>query len=200
MAEDIVEQGDLTPTVDSGGTPSEALKPEPQQPEPEPEKGQEPEQPDKTVPYARFKEVNDARKALQTDMDDIKAEREQAKIDAKKEEGKYQELYEEMEGKFAQQQSANDQLRLDQLRKEVAQKAGFGFLWDRLRGETEDDLTSDLQTLIEEMPAPHAPSVDGAAGSGGRTPEAEPITEATRQEIAAKYGLPVWAIPDHIIE
>ena len=190
MAEDIVEET-LEEQPDTGTPPAEAQKPEPQQPEPE-----QPEE--QSIPYSRFKEVNDRAKELQAQVDAIDAERKQADIDAKKAEGKYRELYEDMETKLAEQRIANEELRLNSLRKEVAQEHGHAYLWDRLRGETEEELASDLQTLIAEMPAAKAPSVNGAAGSGAREPDSGDMYSADElNELSAKLGIPVAALPKY---
>lgn len=188
MAEEIVEQG--TVEQEQGTTPAEAETTE-QEPQQQQENTEE-----TTIPYTRFKEVNDKYRELQKRMDDIEAAKKQAEIDSKKEEGKWKELYTGLEEQLAQERAANEQLKFDSLRRGIAREHGHEYLWDRLRGETEEELIADLQSLIASMPSPQAPSTNGAAGSGARTAESEDIySEAELQELSARLHIPVEHLP-----
>lgn len=187
MAEELVES--VTEEVVTGEASAETENTERPQPEPE--------QPDEqSVPYSRFKEVNEERKSLKAQIDAIEKATKEAEIEAKKEEGKWKELYTDLQTKLAEERLANEQLRHDALRQRIAQEHGHAYLWDRLRGEDEEELVADLQSLITKMPAPKAPSTDGAAGGGARKPEATPMTEATKRELAAKLGIPAQYIDE----
>jgi hypothetical protein len=52
--------------------------------------------------------------------------------------------------------------------------------------------------LIKEMPVPAAPSVNGAAASGDRKPGRVAMTQEEKQVFAAKYSIPISAVPDYI--
>jgi len=150
------------------------------------------------IPKTRFDEVNERMKAAEAKLAEFAKAQKDAEVQAKAEQGKYQELYEELQKELAQERERNSGLVYDQLRKDIAQRHGYPMLWDRLRGDGEDDLLADLQGLIRDLPGPTAPSTDGGAGSGARKPEPEPITEAARIELANRLNLDPRFIPKNI--
>jgi ribonucleoside-triphosphate reductase len=190
MAEEQLEQ--VVDTVD-GESPAEALNTEQQPPQAE-----ETPQDEHMIPKSRFDEINERYKETKAQLDARLAQEKEAELNAKKQQGEWKELYEQLRAELDEQRTTNERLRLDSLRREVAQKHGYGFLWDRLRGETEEELRSDLQSLIKEMPVPAAPSVNGAAASGDRKPGRVAMTQEEKQVFAAKYSIPISAVPDYI--
>lgn len=187
MAEVEQQIAENVETTDTGEQPAAAQNTEqPQQPEQEQEK--DPEQ--TSIPYNRFKEVNDRAKAAEARLAEIEKAQKEAEIQAKKEAGEWKELYTELETKLAEQRIANEQLRLDALRNEVAQEHGYAWLADRLQGETREDLVADLQGLIAQIPARQAPSTNGASGSGQRGAEPEQVfSEAEIERMSAELGI-----------
>lgn len=95
------------------------------------------------VPYDRFKEVNDRAAQLQKDYEKLQAKfkaDEEAKL---KEQGKWQELAEANEKKA-------QQIALDNVRLRIGVKKGLPEnLVDRLRGETEEEMEADADSLLE---------------------------------------------------
>lgn len=188
MAEDIIEQV-LEPTVEpAGDTPAAAENTD----TPEQTTETAPEQPEQSIPYARFKEVNERAKQAEARLAEFEKARKDAEIQAKKEAGEWKELYTDLETKLAEQRIANEQLRLSALRKDVAQKHGYAWLAERLQGDTEEEIEADLQSIVAQIPAPQAPALNGAAGSGARSAGAgnNLYTDAELDQMSAVYGIP----------
>ena len=150
------------------------------------------------IPKSRFDEINNRYKETREELDKLRSLEKEAQRKAQEEQGEFQTLYEQLKEELEEQKRENQRIVLDAMRKDIAQRHGYGFLWDRLRGETEEELLEDLQGLIKELPAPNAPPVNGAAASGERTPRKEPMSLAQKQQYAAKYSIPVAHVPDFI--
>ncbi|WP_163581118.1 hypothetical protein [Gracilibacillus saliphilus] len=55
---------------------------------------------EKTIPYDRFKEVNDNYKDVKKQLDDLLKQRDQEKEEAKKKQGEFESLYNDIKGKY----------------------------------------------------------------------------------------------------
>ena len=94
------------------------------------------------VPYARFKEINDEAKTLKQRLDAFEAEQKTAKEKELVEQKKWQDLYENTTKELATEKQNN-------LRLKVASSKGLPIeLVDRLRGETEEEITKDADGLL----------------------------------------------------
>lgn len=67
------------------------------------------------------------------------------------EEQKWHELARKHEGKAAELETKLRQMEHDQLRRDVAQTAGIPQLWQRLQGETAEELAADAKALAAMM-------------------------------------------------
>lgn len=186
MAEQQVEQDVIEP----GATSAETVNTEVTPPEPEPQ--------EHMIPKSRFDEINEKYKLAQQALEAVRTQEKEAQRKAQEEQGEFQALYEGLKAELEQQKQENERIVLDAMRKDIAQRHGYGFLWDRLRGGTEEELLADLQTLIKDMPAPAAPSANGAAARGDRKPGKEPMSLEQKQVYAAKYSIPIAYVPDYI--
>lgn len=149
--------------------------------EPQAGEAHEPEQPKTTLtPEAALaaleatrKEAADYRRKLREAESKLtaaqKAEAEAAERQAK-EQGKFQELYEAEKAKAAEAQAQLQRLQHDAARKDAAQAAGIPQLWERLRGETAEELAEDAKTLAAFVAPPAPPAANGQPARAGTTP------------------------------
>jgi len=108
-----------------------------------PEPKSDPEPQAQTVPYDRFKEVNEEKKILEQKLADIEKKQKDADETALKDQNKFKELYEQKEKELAE--TKKETLRL----KVAARKNLPVELIDRLKGETEEELEADADKLLE---------------------------------------------------
>ena len=114
---------------------------EPQKTEPEPKKDPEPQ----TVPYERFKEINDKNKDLEARLAEVERKKKEEDDKALKEKEDWKTLAEKREQELADEKAQNMRLK-------VASKKGIPVdLIDRLRGATEDEIEADADKLLEFM-------------------------------------------------
>lgn len=116
-----------------------------------------------------------------------------AEAKALREQGEYKTLFEKVQADLAAERERAKALELAGLRRDVASKVGLPVaLVDRLRGETEEELTADAQQLLAAMPKPAAPNINAAASTAAvRQPELAGIdidNLAARLGISAKYA------------
>lgn len=123
---------------------------DPQTPPQEPQNTPPPQAPG-PVPYERFKEINDRAKALETRLAEFeKGEKERADA-ALKEQNKWRELYEQRESELKKE-------RTNSLKLKIASSKGLpADLFDRLRGETEEEIAKDAEGLLAFLKAPTTP-------------------------------------------
>lgn len=94
------------------------------------------------VPYARFQEVNTKAKELEARLAGIEAKEKEANEKALAEQNKWQELYQNTQKELATEKKNN-------LRLKVASSKGLPIeLVERLRGETEEEITTDAEGLL----------------------------------------------------
>ncbi len=128
---------------------------------PEPAKSTEPEP--KTVPYERFKEVNDKANDLEKRLKAIEDEKKAADEKALKDKEDFKTLYE-------QEQEKNKAKESELLRLRVAQKKGLpADLVDRLKGETEQELEADADKLLTFVDTSKSPGNPPRKLGGGPT-------------------------------
>ena len=120
------------------------------------------------------------------------AEKAKAEADAATaaEQGRFQELYEAEKAKAAEAQARLQRIEFDNLRKEQAAAAGIPQLWQRLQGETAEELAEDAKTLAAFV-APPAPAPNGQPARVGTppTPQAQGkhgLTDEERRARAAR--------------
>lgn len=100
---------------------------------------------EKTVPYSRFKEVNDKYASLKTQVDTLMSEKQNRETEKLKEEGKYKDL-------LTQREKELNDLKARQLRFEVASEKEIpSFLVDRLVGNTKEELVVDAEKILTEL-------------------------------------------------
>lgn len=138
-----------------------------------------------------------ALKAAQDELTALKAAQATAAQTALAEQGKYQELYEAEQKRAAdlekQAAALNDRIRAQELaalRQRIANDKRLPLaLADRLQGETAEEIAADADKLLEALPRPSAPSLNGGErglpGSGLSTADAKQI--AGRFNINPRY-------------
>lgn len=108
---------------------------------------------------------------------------------AAEEQGKFQELYEQMRTKAETAETEARQIRLASLRERIARSVGLpDSLASRLVGEDEDSIMADAKALAKAFPRPSAPNINAQPGNGA-APQPGQMTDAERQELAAVYGV-----------
>lgn len=106
----------------------------------------------KTVPYERFKEVNDRLRALEEAATKVEAERKQQEEAKLVEQKKYQELSEKLKGELEAE-------RFKRLRLEIASDVGIPAKYaSRLVGTDEQSLRADAEILKADL-KPSTPGV-----------------------------------------
>ncbi len=95
----------------------------------------------KSIPYTRFKEVNDGYAALKAQLAELQSKQKQTEEAALKEQNKYKELYEQRENELKAE-------RLKILRLKVG-KALPDELAELLQGETEEELKAHAEKLMK---------------------------------------------------
>jgi len=118
----------------------------------------------KTIPYERFKEVNDKAKALEDQLRAITDAQKKADEDKLKEEQKWKDLWEKSEKEKSEKEK-------ELLRLRVASKKGLpADLTDRLRGETEQELEADADKLLAFVDLSKSPGVPPKKPGGANIP------------------------------
>lgn len=174
-------------------TPAPAATPEPQAGDGQ----QEQEQPKSTLSQAdalaaleatRKEAAEYRRKLREAEGKLTEAEKAQAAEAEKQaaEQGKFQELYEAEKARAAEAQAQLQRLQRDAARKDAAQAAGIPQLWERLRGETAEELAEDAKTLAAFVAPPPAANGQPARAATQPTPQAQGMKGLTPEERRAK--------------
>lgn len=125
------------------------------------------------VPYERFKEVNERAKQMESRLAQIEADAKARQEKELVEQQKWQELAQAREQELRQLQS-------EQMRMRVASSKNLPLdLADRLRGETEDEISEDADRLLSFIQA-NQPQPQ----SGPGVPPASRNGQATRLDIS----------------
>jgi hypothetical protein len=139
---------------------------------------------EKTVPYARFAEVNKALKDLQTWKAEQEAAGKKAEEAKLKEQAKWRELAETKDAELKQE-------RLERLRLKVVMTKGLPTeMADRLKGETEEELTKDADALTALMKPQQQdqPKGKGVPPVSGGKPVTTDLSKMTPAEIREQHG------------
>ena len=150
------------------------------------------------VPKSRLDEVIKERNALAAKIADAEKAITDAEDAKKLEQGKYKELYEKAQTDATNAANELAGLRSNALRLEVATSEGFPGLWDRITGDSEDELKADLASLVKSFPNAKAANINAGTGSGQRSGEKQQgkMSEDRKQELAALLGVPAAHLPD----
>lgn len=187
MAEEEKTGTEEQPEQETPATPAEAEKTD----TPAGSETTVPDSWDDIFKHPRFKELTERAKTAESKLSEIEKAKAEAERKAAEEQGKYKELYEEMQTEAEKAKAEKQALELSILRRKVADDVGLpGALADRLKGETEDELREDAESLLETLPKKDAPSLNGGAGNRNRNKEkGDTPTLEELQEQAAVYGL-----------
>ena len=104
------------------------------------------------IPKTRFDEVNKKLKKFESDLKKAEADRVKAEEQALAEQGEFKKLYEAERAKAEEAAAAIKSLQHDELRRQVATAAGHPQLWNRISGDTQEDLEADMNSLVEVIP------------------------------------------------
>ena len=109
------------------------------------------------------------------------------------EQGKYEELFKKAQSELEQERQRAKSLEIAGIRRDVAARLNLpNGLVDRLRGDTEDEITADAQTLLAALPKPAAPNINAGDAGGSRKPSVLDGMDldnlAARLGISAKYA------------
>jgi hypothetical protein len=114
-----------------------------------------------------------------------------AEAKALKEQGEYKTLYEKLQAELEQERTRAKQLEVAGMRRDVAARLNLpAGLVDRLRGETDEEITADAETLLAALPKPAAPDINAGNSSmkgGGSLPYG--MTEESIKEQAVRLGV-----------
>lgn len=150
--------------------------------------GQQVGAPEKTFSQADVERIVTERLERERKAAESKAlkAREDAERKAAEEQGKFKELYEQLQTRLEETERAKRDLELGQLKRAAADKVGLpAALAERLRGETADELERDAKEVLAALPKPGAPNINN--GVGGQN--AGSMDEARRLEYAARLGV-----------
>lgn len=145
---------------------------------------------DHMIPKARFDEINEKFKALEAQQTKAAKDAEAANRKALEEQNNFKALYEK---EMAEKQEAIEtaaSLQVSIIRRDVADayKIPSGLV-SRLQGSTKEEIEADAKALMEALPAPTAPKLDGLA-NGGKQGKPE-MSDIEKQEMAAQLGIAV---------
>lgn len=101
------------------------------------------------------------------------------------EQGRYKELFEKAQAEAQEATAKLAQMERDQQRREAAQAAGIPQLWQRLQGETAEELAADAQALAAMMQAAQ-PAQGGRVAQTLPTPAAQGRNGLTDEERRAR--------------
>ncbi len=116
------------------------------------------------------------------------AEQAQAEAEAKRlaEQGEYKALYEKAQAEAQEKADRLAQMERDQLRRDAAQAAGIPQLWQRLQGETAEELAEDAKTLAAMMQPAQPANGQTARTATPATPQAQGVKGLTDEERRAR--------------
>ncbi|EAD9128495.1 hypothetical protein AOC41_14990 [Listeria monocytogenes] len=124
------------------------------------------------VPYTRFKEINDAKKQAEKELDQLRAQIEESERQEDVENGRYKELYEKALKEKEDALLEKQQLSLNHFK--TSKLAEAGFTGERLEkaksfvtGESEEQLEQQIALFTDLIPVeqPADPSVNAPGGT-----------------------------------
>lgn len=141
------------------------------------------------IPLSRFNEINNQLKKMKAEQEKAAKAAAEAERKSLEEQNNFKALYEKAETARREAEAKAAQLAHDSARQRIANEAGQPSLWDRLRGETEEELKADMDALLKLIPKPAAPSLNGGAGGGDRGRGSNAPSTAEIREQAARLGV-----------
>lgn len=151
------------------------------------------DKPVETVPYDRFKQVNERAKVAEAKLAEAEAARSAQEQREAEEAGKYKELYEKMQAEKDAAELKAKQLQLDYFKSAELTKAGFAD--ERLEkakqfvtGTTEDEIRQNIEVFKELLPQQNFvdPSVNAPGGAKTETKTSKDKAEEKGREAARK--------------
>ncbi len=146
------------------------------------------------VPYERFKSVNDAKKAAEQELEQLRAQIANQEAEKAKEEGRFKDLYEAELAKREAAEKAKTQLELDHLKAEGLAKAGFtGERLEKAKkfvvGSSPEEIQIKIAEFSELIPAESYidPSVNAPGGQKVNTQTSKDKAEEIGREAARRF-------------
>lgn len=167
------------PPEDKGGGGEETPPKKSEEPKPEDKGGGE----EQSVPYSRFKEINDKKKELEDKLKEKEEAEEAARLKKAEEDGDLQKVNKELSDKVDKLKGKADKYdKLEQGIRDDALKTIADALGDEAAAPYADFGTEELQTVAKTMQTKAAPPAPDSSKPGGR--------EVDETEAAAlkKYG------------
>lgn len=109
----------------------------------------------KAVPYERFREVNEKYRTLEARLKEYEAKQRQEEEKQLAEQNKWKELYEKLQAELKAREVENLRLRI------ASSKGLPNELVERLRGETEEELSKDADALLDLLGRRNEPRTAG---------------------------------------
>ncbi len=130
---------------------------------------------EQAVPYARFQEVNNKYNALKQQVTALTGEKEQ-QVAAQQ---TLEQRLAAIEGDLTKERHTNARLQVASAKKLPAELA------DRLRGETQEELSADADRLLAFLKPASGPGVPPTGGSGTASKPAVDLSKMTPAQIRA---------------
>jgi hypothetical protein len=113
-----------------------------------------------------------------------------AEAKALREQGEFRTLYEKEQARAAELEQRARSLEIAGIRRDVAARLQLPVgLVDRLRGDTEDEITADAQALLAVLPKPPAPNINAGDVSSKTQTLPGGLTEAALRDQAVRFGV-----------
>jgi hypothetical protein len=114
----------------------------------------------------------------------------EAERKAAEEQGQYQKLAESLKAELEQERQERQKTERKVLVRKVADELKFpvDFL-DRVRGESEEEITADMRDFIAKLPKPAAPNINAGDASAASPKLPGGITDASLKEQAVRLGV-----------
>jgi hypothetical protein len=160
-------------TTNTPVEPNTTQQPQTQTAQPPAQPGQEPA----AVPYERFKEVNEKYKTLETQLKEIQNQQQAAEEKRLKEQNDFKTLFEKTEAELKKERTNNMKMR-------VASSKGLPVdLVNRIVGETEEDISKDVDNLLAFMKKETPAGGVTPPPKGGNSTGAFDFANATPQQV-----------------
>ena len=152
---------------------TETVTPKPETGEGTQQPGNDPSLRTQETAERRIKELNAENLKLRKQFEAAEKAKAEADAATAAEQGRYQELYQAEKAKAEQAEARLRQIEFDNLRKEQAAAAGIPQLWQRLQGETAEELAEDAKQLAAFVAPPPAANGQPARAATQPTPQAQ---------------------------
>ena len=162
-----------------------------------PEQSAATQKPDKTVPYDRFAQVIAERDEAKARVDAAEKKQKEVQAAILAEQGEYKALYEAQVAEAEKAQSELQNIRAEALKRDAATRAGIPQLWDRIQGQTLEELEADAARLVGALPPSQAPNIDAGTSSGNRSTDVKTKKKMTAAERTYRAGI-LGVLPQHL--